>query len=99
MKNILDGKYIILNKKNYSYFLSILYNMNYYWEEDDPINPKHHSDLLDIYEFNLLDKIYVYSIGKRLSWWYNNNIDDDIERTQLNVNVLLRQYKLKRILK
>ena len=89
---ILDGKYIIFKKEQIYPILDILYNLGYKWSLH---TNEEYSKIL----YNRYPKFCcIISDGYRLKV---SKIDDCIEhnKEKLDVNILLREKKLKRILK
>ena len=96
---ILNGKYIILYNKDMEFILNFLYREGYYWNEN---NDKEKNDMIPhlIKHCNVI-VLHSYNNGPQLTYFsqiYNIGIFAKGE-SELNVNVLYREDKLKRILK
>jgi len=97
--NILEGKYILLENKDFRKIITILYNNGYYWKDyydtygrDDMIN----------YMINYYDVASITCDGYILIGYSNFDVLDYkefINKEQLYVENLFREEKLKRILK
>jgi len=90
---LLTGKYIVINKKeDIKPFLNFLYSNGYYWNAD------HKKMIKGLYE-DFTKQIYIsssFNFNDKSLWWFTHKLED---KTELNIRSLLREEKLKRILK
>jgi len=87
---ILDGKYIMTTKNNYIKVLDFLYSKGYIW-----INKEYKEQFMRSLVTH--DFMYIYSYDNiRIDWNYN---EVPYDRKEININILLREDKLKQILK
>ena len=87
---ILDGKYIKISEEEIKTVLDLLEKIGYtIWS---------HGNRSEVETYaTVFDPLYIYTEGANLRW--SSHIDDVDGLNNINVNVLLREYKLKRILK
>ena len=89
---ILDGKYIIVYKKDVDMILSILYSLGYKFYRGENYNAT--EDITKCPK----EKYYICSNNEYLDWWvYTENLLN-LEYEEMSTKHLLREYKLKRIL-
>ena len=96
---ILDYSYIIVGKKQIKQILRILYSYGYCWRFVTTTDEEFIEELYNLCETKIVITTYENNL---LVAYYTDNVDR-IERCssrkELNVNSILREYKLKRILK
>ena len=94
---MLEGKYIIINRNQMRMALDLLYREGYTWNLRDYSNEYVKDWLITNY-----NKIFIVSRkNKRLYFYSDTDMMNKNENClqQLNINIFLREYKLKRILK
>ena len=96
MKDILKNKYITLNKNELKTYLRILYDFGYKWRSN-------RSDMFNILS-NLIntESIYIYLDNDGFLVWfqfYEKCPFIENVKTRLDIKKILREEKLKRILK
>ena len=97
MKNILDGKYIIIENKNIIKNLNVLYELGYSWKYN--ITP---DEKISVMLYETYDEIYILTFDNMSLGGYDNlkmiktNFPNYIE---IKISHMLREQKLKRILK
>jgi len=92
----LHGKYIEIDRNNIEYVITLLYSIGYEWTIGKCLN-----HTLDGYKnfTNETGKSYIRIHINDDQFIFLHHIPDDNIYTYFNINILLREYKLKRILK
>jgi len=96
---ILDGKYIILRKNQIKPILNYLYSIGYNWPSTLNYNTENYEISNELY--HKFESIAIMSIeNKRLQYFLTSEIHFNVDdRTFLDINKIIREHKLKYILK
>ena len=96
-KKYFEGKYIETNENNVEYIINLLYDEGYVWSN----NPSHRSYTLSKCKAYINSNRLIYIIFKSDCFYFfeHRNMDNLNVYTYININVYLREQKLKRILK
>ena len=86
--------YIKLEKNHLLIVLKKLYENDYYW----PNQVRNETTSEYLYN-NVYGPYYIYAFDKQLCWTVNEKIAQFYKREKMNYNFILRDEKLKRILK
>jgi len=91
----LDGKYIEINRNNTAPIINYLYKNGYCWVGSSIHEPNYVSNLIIIYLRKNKPGLKIEFRKKVFYFNYNN----PLSTIELDANILLREEKLKRILK